>query len=44
MIVVLTHLSVTGRQASSPERARLAALSLLPKQVGRLTLTLVQEN
>jgi len=28
MRVVLTHLSVTGRLASSPVRARLAALSL----------------
>jgi transposase InsO family protein len=31
MRVVLTHLSVTGRLTSSPVRARLAALSLLPK-------------
>jgi hypothetical protein len=33
MRVVLTNLSVTGRLASSPVRARLAALSLQPKQV-----------
>jgi Integrase core domain len=33
MRVVLTDLSVTGRLASSPERSRLAAISLAPKQV-----------
>jgi hypothetical protein len=33
MKVVLTNLSVTGHLASSPVRARLAALSLLPKPV-----------
>jgi hypothetical protein len=31
MRVVLTNLSVTGRPASLPVRARLAALSLQPK-------------
>jgi hypothetical protein len=31
MRVVLTNLSVTGRPASSPVRARLSALSLQPK-------------
>ena len=33
MRVVLTHLSMTGRLASSPVRSRLAAISLQHKAV-----------
>jgi hypothetical protein len=33
MTVVLTHLSMTGRPASSPASTRLAAYWLKPKQV-----------